>query len=157
MPGPSIVKLCPVGPLLLTWNVYVPSERSAAADVDRESFSVTSTGVPAGTALLLPPAGVEVELDEPLPQWLQRDHYRQGGDRKDAVMSVKFHGGALRGVRPIGFTIRPVKPPEPSVWLFDFDGTLVDSERLILASFRHATGTVLGATPSDDVLRAGIG
>lgn len=51
----------------------------------------------------------------------------------------------------------PVKPPEPSVWLFDFDGTLVDSERLILASFRHATGTVLGATPSDDVLRAGIG
>src|SRR5262249_31130493 len=27
----------------------------------------------------------------------------------------------------------------------------------ILASFRHATGAVLGATPSDDVLRAGIG
>jgi pyrophosphatase PpaX len=50
-----------------------------------------------------------------------------------------------------------VKPIEPSVWLFDFDGTLVDSERLILASFRHATSTVLGATPSDDVLRAGIG
>jgi pyrophosphatase PpaX len=50
-----------------------------------------------------------------------------------------------------------VKPTEPSVWLFDFDGTLVDSERLILASFRHATSTVLGATPSDDVLRAGIG
>src|SRR5260221_11641054 len=50
-----------------------------------------------------------------------------------------------------------VKPIEPSVWLFDFDGTLVDSENLILASFRHATGAVLGATPSDDVLRAGIG
>src|SRR5436190_10704379 len=50
-----------------------------------------------------------------------------------------------------------VKPTEPCVWLFDFDGTLVDSERLILASFRHATSTVLGATPSDDVLRAGIG
>jgi pyrophosphatase PpaX len=50
-----------------------------------------------------------------------------------------------------------VKPTEPSVWLFDFDGTLVDSESLILASFRHATSTVLGATPSDDVLRAGIG
>ncbi len=50
-----------------------------------------------------------------------------------------------------------MKPTEPSVWLFDFDGTLVDSERLILASFRHATGTVLGATPSDEVLRAGIG
>jgi pyrophosphatase PpaX len=50
-----------------------------------------------------------------------------------------------------------VKPTEPPVWLFDFDGTLVDSENLILASFRHATGAVLGATPSDDVLRAGIG
>jgi pyrophosphatase PpaX len=50
-----------------------------------------------------------------------------------------------------------VKRAEPSVWLFDFDGTLVDSERLILASFRHATGSVLGHTPSDDVLRAGIG
>jgi pyrophosphatase PpaX len=50
-----------------------------------------------------------------------------------------------------------VKPTEPSVWLFDFDGTLVDSESLILASFRHATSTVLGATPSDDVLRPGIG
>jgi pyrophosphatase PpaX len=46
---------------------------------------------------------------------------------------------------------------EPPIWLFDFDGTLVDSERLILASFRHATDTVLGATPPDDVLRAGIG
>jgi pyrophosphatase PpaX len=50
-----------------------------------------------------------------------------------------------------------VKPTEPTVWLFDFDGTLVDSENLILASFRHATDAVLGDTPSDDVLRAGIG
>ena len=44
-----------------------------------------------------------------------------------------------------------------STWLFDFDGTLVDSEALILASFRHATQVVLGETPPDDVLRAGIG
>src|SRR3954451_3793220 len=43
------------------------------------------------------------------------------------------------------------------VWLFDFDGTLVDSEALILASFRHATQVVLGETPPDDVFRAGIG
>ena len=43
------------------------------------------------------------------------------------------------------------------VWLFDFDGTLVDSEALILASFRHATQAVLGETPPDDVLRSGIG
>jgi pyrophosphatase PpaX len=44
-----------------------------------------------------------------------------------------------------------------SIWLFDFDGTLVDSEALILASFHHATKVVLGETPPDDVLRAGIG
>jgi pyrophosphatase PpaX len=43
------------------------------------------------------------------------------------------------------------------VWLFDFDGTLVDSEALILASFHHATMQVLGETPPDEVLRAGIG
>jgi pyrophosphatase PpaX len=46
---------------------------------------------------------------------------------------------------------------EPHVWLFDLDGTLIDSEELILDSFRHATATVLGAIPSDEVLRAGIG
>lgn len=41
--------------------------------------------------------------------------------------------------------------------LFDLDGTLVDSIELILASHRHATLEVLGASPSDDVLRRGIG
>ena len=41
--------------------------------------------------------------------------------------------------------------------LFDLDGTLVDSIELILASHRHATLTVLGESPSDDVLRRGIG
>lgn len=41
--------------------------------------------------------------------------------------------------------------------LFDLDGTLIDSIELILASHRHATLEVLGATPSDDVLRLGIG
>src|SRR5205823_6640709 len=46
---------------------------------------------------------------------------------------------------------------EHSVWLFDFDGTLADSEALILASFRYAAQRVLGAVPDDDVLRAGIG
>jgi pyrophosphatase PpaX len=43
------------------------------------------------------------------------------------------------------------------IWLFDFDGTLVDSEELILDSFRYATATVLGTVPPDDVLRSGIG
>jgi pyrophosphatase PpaX len=41
--------------------------------------------------------------------------------------------------------------------LFDLDGTLIDSIELILASHRHATLEVLGASPSDDVLRQGIG
>lgn len=45
----------------------------------------------------------------------------------------------------------------PQIWLFDFDGTLADSLDLIMASFRHATASVLGKTPADDVLRAGIG
>ncbi len=41
--------------------------------------------------------------------------------------------------------------------LFDLDGTLIDSIELILASHRHATLTVLGESPPDDVLRRGIG
>jgi pyrophosphatase PpaX len=41
--------------------------------------------------------------------------------------------------------------------LFDLDGTLIDSIELILASHRHATLEVLGESPSDDVLRQGIG
>jgi pyrophosphatase PpaX len=45
----------------------------------------------------------------------------------------------------------------PEVWLFDFDGTLADSLALIMASFRHATGRVLGAPLDDELLRAGIG
>ncbi len=45
----------------------------------------------------------------------------------------------------------------PRHWLFDFDGTLVDSVALILDSFRHATRTVLGVVPADSVLMAGVG
>jgi pyrophosphatase PpaX len=41
--------------------------------------------------------------------------------------------------------------------LFDLDGTLIDSIELILASHRHATLEVLGVSPSDEVLRLGIG
>ncbi len=41
--------------------------------------------------------------------------------------------------------------------LFDLDGTLIDSGGLILASFRHATQTVLGRTIPDDVLMANVG
>lgn len=41
--------------------------------------------------------------------------------------------------------------------LFDLDGTLVDTEALILASFRYATKTVLGRDIPDEELRAKIG
>jgi pyrophosphatase PpaX len=41
--------------------------------------------------------------------------------------------------------------------LFDLDGTLIDSGRLILSSFRHATRTVLGREIPDEVLMANVG
>ena len=41
--------------------------------------------------------------------------------------------------------------------LFDNDGTLVDSEALILDSMRHATRAVLGETIPDEVLMAKVG
>jgi pyrophosphatase PpaX len=45
----------------------------------------------------------------------------------------------------------------PATWLFDFDGTLVDSVELMMASFRHAAEQVLGQAPPDEELRRGIG
>ena len=41
--------------------------------------------------------------------------------------------------------------------LFDLDGTLIDSGPLILASFRHATRTVLSRTIPNTELMAGVG
>lgn len=41
--------------------------------------------------------------------------------------------------------------------LFDFDGTVVDSGAMILASFRHATKTVLDRELSDAELKAAVG
>jgi pyrophosphatase PpaX len=43
------------------------------------------------------------------------------------------------------------------VVLFDLDGTIVDSGWMILASYRHATRTVLGRDFPDDVLMARVG
>lgn len=49
--------------------------------------------------------------------------------------------------------------PSPAVHcaLFDLDGTVVDSLALIRASLRHATLTVLGASPPDDDLMHNVG
>jgi len=41
--------------------------------------------------------------------------------------------------------------------LFDLDGTLIDSGEMILASFRHATRTVLGRDVPDQELMAAVG
>ena len=41
--------------------------------------------------------------------------------------------------------------------MFDLDGTIIDTEELILASARHATKVVLGEPLPDDVLRHNIG
>ncbi len=42
-------------------------------------------------------------------------------------------------------------------FLFDLDGTLIDSIPLIMASFRYTMRTHLGAVPDDTVWRAGFG
>jgi pyrophosphatase PpaX len=44
-----------------------------------------------------------------------------------------------------------------SVVLFDFDGTVVDSGEMIVASMRHAARTVLGLDIPDEELRAHVG
>src|SRR6188472_3195564 len=44
-----------------------------------------------------------------------------------------------------------------SVVLFDLDGTLIDSGPIILASMRHASMTVLGREPDEELVRAAIG
>ena len=45
----------------------------------------------------------------------------------------------------------------PRTVVFDLDGTLIDSERLILASFRHTMRRHLGQVPPDDRWRRTIG
>src|ERR671936_132499 len=44
-----------------------------------------------------------------------------------------------------------------TVVLFDLDGTLIDSGAMILASFRHATRTVLAREIPDEALLAHVG
>ena len=43
------------------------------------------------------------------------------------------------------------------VVLFDLDGTLIDSGPIIIASMRHASVTVLGREPDEELIRAAIG
>ena len=58
-------------------------------------------------------------------------------------------------------TAEEYNPPAPMpgfpTYLFDLDGTLIDSIELILASFRHTMRTHLGTVPPDAEWRAGFG
>ena len=47
--------------------------------------------------------------------------------------------------------------PRFATFLFDLDGTLIDSIPLIMESFRHTMRTHLGAVPDDTAWRAGFG
>ena len=47
--------------------------------------------------------------------------------------------------------------PNFATYLFDLDGTLIDSTALIMSSFRHTMRTHLGSVPSEAVWRAGFG
>ena len=52
---------------------------------------------------------------------------------------------------------RPDRKDSLRTVVFDLDGTLIDSEELILASFRHTMRTHLGAAPPDESWRRTIG
>jgi pyrophosphatase PpaX len=54
-------------------------------------------------------------------------------------------------------TLDSIKPMRFPVVLFDLDGTVVDSGAMILASFRHATKTVLDRELSDAELLTAVG
>lgn len=45
----------------------------------------------------------------------------------------------------------------PRTFLFDLDGTLIDSIELIFSCYRHAAQTQLGVAPADEVWRVGLG
>src|SRR5205814_6675812 len=58
-------------------------------------------------------------------------------------------GGAVRAGLASGVAL--------STFLFDLDGTLIDSIELILRSYRHTMRQHRGHEPSDDVWMAGLG
>ena len=47
--------------------------------------------------------------------------------------------------------------PDFATYLFDLDGTLIDSAELIMSSFRHTMRTHLGVVPSETEWRVGFG
>src|SRR5207253_8222637 len=60
----------------------------------------------------------------------------------------------------LAWRLRPSKLPSGvhlSTFLFDLDGTLIDSIELILRSYRHTMRLHRGQEPSDDVWMQGLG
>ncbi len=171
-PGPLIVRLCGEGPLLVTVKVVEPGWSAILGIVIEKSLSVTGTDCPPAVAPVSEAEEDELELDP------QAASTSASAPAESAILSERLRCAEIfmRGVRQCRDDwIPPTSMPvmtitfdsavtrrwregwRPSVWLFDFDGTLVDSVALILDSYRYATATVLGHTPPDDVLRAGIG
>ena len=164
-PGPLIVRLWAEGPSFVTWKVVLPgASLEPDATVMEKSLSVTFTVDPADAWLEGAAAGVDaaaagVELEPPLEEPQAVAAGRSAPAKRMEEISRMRRSRVMPSPTPRPtdrISYDAAMRPFP-VWLFDFDGTLVDSEALILASFRHATQVVLGRTPSDDVLRAGIG
>ena len=90
-------------------------------------------------------------LEGPRPRAAaRRPSAQRSGQDRSAVGALP---GARRVLSPLG-TIGPMRFP---VVLFDFDGTVIDSGSIIIASMRHATKTVLGRDIPDEELGRAVG
>ena len=65
--------------------------------------------------------------------------------------------GALPGARGVLNAAGTIGHDALPVVLFDFDGTVIDSGSIIIASMRHATKTVLGRDIPDEELGRAVG
>lgn len=65
--------------------------------------------------------------------------------------------GATFDLRPTPFDLIDSPMPPYETFLFDLDGTLIDSIDLILSSFRHTMQLHLDDVPPDDVWLKGLG
>ena len=150
----------------------MPGASAIFGIVIEKSLSVTGTVVPplaaddpAGAAELvvfeleLEPHAASISASAPtararVSERLMRDGVFMVGDTAICPHWISTHSTSILGDGDhlrLEATRRWRDGWRPSVWLFDFDGTLVDSVELILDSYRYTTATVLGETPPEDV------